>query len=65
MVAGLELGELEEPDPTRPSLILRNAAGESLWSLAKNNGSTVSAILAANGLDGEPGQKQMLLIPVV
>ena len=65
MVTGLELGELREPDPARPSLILRNSNGESLWELAKSNGSTVAAISAANGLQGEPEQEQMLLIPVV
>lgn len=65
VVTGLELGELQEPDPARPSLILRNAAGESLWDLAKNSGSTVAAISAANGLAGEPAADQMLLIPVV
>lgn len=65
MVNALELGELQEPDPTRPSLILRNAGGESLWELAKSSGSTVAAISAANGLSGEPMAEQMLLIPVV
>ena len=64
MVDALELGELQEPDPARPSLILRNAGGETLWELAKNNASTVAAITAANGLSGEPMSEQMLLIPV-
>lgn len=65
MVNGLEMGELQEADPSRPSLILRNAGGESLWELAKSSGSTVAAISAANGLAGEPAADQMLLIPVV
>lgn len=65
MVSALELGELQEPDPNRPSLILRNASGESLWELAKSSGSTVTVISAANGLSGEPMAEQMLLIPVV
>lgn len=65
MVNALEFGELQEPDQTRPSLILRTAGGESLWELAKSSGSTVAAISAANGLSGEPTSEQMLLIPVV
>ncbi len=65
MVTGLELGELREPDQSRPSLIVQNCGGESLWDLAKGSGSTVAAILAANNLTGEPVAEQMLLIPVV
>jgi len=65
MVTGLELGEEQEPDPTRPSLILQHCGEESLWELAKRYGSTVAAISAANGLNGEPSSDQMLLIPVV
>ena len=65
MVKGLELGDLQEADPSRPSLILRSSGGESLWELAKRSGSTVTAISAANGLSGEPSEEQMLLIPVV
>ena len=65
MVKGLELGDLQEADPSRPSLILRSSGGESLWELAKRSGSTVAAISAANGLSGEPSEEQMLLIPVV
>lgn len=65
MVAGLELGQQEEPEGIRPSLILTMGGREPLWDLAKRCGSTVSAICAANGLDGEPIQEQMLLIPVI
>ena len=65
MVTGLELGELEESDPYRPSLILRRSQGQTLWDLAKENGSTVSAIREANNLQQEPDQQQMLLIPVI
>lgn len=64
MVTGLELGELTQPDPGRPSVILRRAETGSLWELAKASGSTVSAILAANGLQSEPEPGRMLLIPV-
>lgn len=64
MASALELGEAREPDPGRPSLILRRAGEDGLWSLAKACGSTVEAIRLANGLEGEPAQGQMLLIPV-
>lgn len=63
MITGLELGELQEPDPGRPSLILRRCR-EDLWSLAKASGSTVEAIRSANGLEGEPEPSRMLLIPI-
>ena len=65
MVAGLELGELQQPDPHRPSLILRRPGGEDLWELAKHHGSSVEAIRRANGLEDEPDKSQMLLIPVI
>lgn len=65
MVTGLTLGDTAEPDPMRPSLILRRAEQESLWELAKRCGSTVEAIHKANDLTGEPEQGAMLLIPVM
>ena len=65
MVVGLELGELQQPDPHRPSLILRRPGGENLWELAKHHGSSVEAIRRANGLEDEPDKSQMLLIPVI
>jgi len=64
MVTGVELGELREPNPERPSLILRRTGTESLWELAKSTGSTVDAIKKANGLQQEPESDRMLLIPV-
>ena len=64
MVTGLEVGEMQEPDPARPSLILCRADGEGLWTLAKRRGSTVNAIRQANALEEEPGADQILLIPV-
>jgi hypothetical protein len=64
MVTGLELGEMEIPDPARPSLILRRAGEDSLWEIAKGSGSTVSAIRKANGLKDEPLDDRLLLIPV-
>jgi len=65
MVTALALGEKQEPDPGRPSLILRRAAGDPLWDIARQSGSTVEAIRRANALDGEPEPGRMLLIPVV
>lgn len=63
MVTGLTLGELRQPDPDRPSLILCRNDG-NLWALAKRCGSTVEAIRRANNLEEEPEGNQMLLIPV-
>lgn len=65
MVSGLSLGEETEPDPGRPSLILRRKGENSLWQLAKHCGSTVEAIQNANHLTEEPMEQQMLLIPVI
>lgn len=64
MVNGLEVGEIREQDPNRPSLILCRASKEGLWSLAKRTGSTVEAIKKANNLDTEPDGDKILLIPV-
>lgn len=64
MVMGLELGEVQEPDPLRPSLILRRAGENGLWELAKMSGSTMEAIRGANALTDEPVPGQLLLIPV-
>lgn len=64
MVSDLELGELRESDPERPSLVLCKAGKNSLWELAKVNGSTVDSIRSVNGLENEPGPEQMLLIPI-
>ncbi len=63
MVTGLTLGELRQPDPDRPSLILCRNDGD-LWALAKRCGSTVKAIRQANALEEEPQLEQMLLIPI-
>ena len=64
MVTALELGEATEPDPHRPSLILRRAGTDTLWDLAKDTGSTVEKIRTANDLQGEPAPDRVLLIPV-
>ena len=65
MVTALDVGDEKSQDPNRPSLILRRFEGERLWDLAKNCGTTVSAICQANGLNGEPESGRMLLIPVL
>lgn len=65
MVRGMEVSQLREPDPDRPSLVLRRAGEETLWEIAKRTGSTVAAIQQANGLASEPEPEQMLLIPVI
>lgn len=64
MVTGLSLGEQREPDPMRPSLILRRVGRERLWDIAKETGSTVDAIRLANALEEDPEPNRMLLIPV-
>lgn len=64
-VSGLELGDVQEPDPDRPSLILKRAGDRKLWDMAKVFGSTVEAIRAANDLTDEPDEDRMLLIPVI
>ena len=64
MVTGVELGQRKQPDPNRPSLILRRAGEQRLWDIAKVSGSTMEAIQRANSLSGEPVPDQILLIPV-
>ena len=47
-----------------PSLIVRTASGD-LWELARDYGSTVQAIQAANGLEQNTlADERLLLIPV-
>ena len=65
MLTGMELGQWKEPDPERPSLILRRAGNDRLWDIAKQTNSTVEAIQKANNLQQEPLEGQLLLIPVV
>ena len=64
-VSAMKIGEEREPDPGRPSLVLCRAGGNSLWQIARENGSTMDAIRRATGFEGEPDPEQMLLIPVV
>ncbi len=65
MVTGVTTGEQNQPDPGRPSLILRRAGENGLWDIAKSSGSTMDAIRKANQLNGEPAPGQMLLIPIL
>ena len=65
MVTALQLGEQLQPDPQRPSLILRRSGESGLWDIAKECGSTVEAICKANALTGDPEEDTMLLIPVI
>ena len=64
MVTQLQLGEQYQPDPDRPSIVLRRAGEQSLWEIAKGYRSTMNAIRQANNLTGEPDFDQMLLIPL-
>ena len=64
MVAGLEIGQIQEQNPYRPSVIICGCDGRSLWELAKENGSTVNAIRAANPA-ADDSNEGLLLIPVL
>ena len=62
-ITGGELVETE-PETDRPGLIIRRPkSGETLWNLAKQYRTTMAAISAANGLEGEPTSDMLLLIP--
>ena len=66
MLSGIRAGECREPDPERPSVIIRSRKPEeTLWDIAKYCGSTVSAIQRLNKLESEPEENRLLLIPVV
>ncbi len=64
MVSGLVIGQAQEKDPQRPSLILCRVGENTLWEIAKECGSTVEAICNANQIQGEPENGKMLLIPI-
>ena len=65
MITSLEMGQAEDRNPDRPSLILRKANHDSLWVIAKACGTTVEAIRNANGGIEQPAPEQMLLIPMI
>lgn len=60
----LDIGEERTPDPARPSIILRRVGGDSLWTIAKNCGSTVDAIRQINAIADAPDPNALLIIPV-
>ena len=64
MITGLRIGEELQTGSNRPSLILRRTGKSSLWDMAKQTRSTVEQIRIANGLDSEPEEDRILLIPV-
>lgn len=64
VITELSVGEAWEPDPNRPSLILRRMGEDTLWDIAKSTGSTVEAIMAANRLAETPPPEAMVLIPI-
>jgi len=63
-IGGMQVGESEKPNPNRPSLVICRKGNRRLWDVAKQTGSTVEKIMAANRLEGEPDEGQVLLIPV-
>jgi len=65
VVSGLTIDDEATTDPNRPSLILRRAGENTLWQLARENGSTVDRIKEVNGLQEQPEPERMLLIPVI
>jgi len=65
MLCSLQIGEITEADPNRPSLVLRRTGNKTLWEHAKDLGSTVEMIMSANGLQQEPEKDKMLLIPIL
>ena len=65
MITGIDVGEPVVFTEERPGLIIKRAGDMCLWDIAKESGSTVSAIKEANGLQQEPNPDQVLLIPVI
>ena len=64
MITSLECGPLRDRDPGRPSLVICRPGKRSLWEVARASGSSAAAIRAANGLEEEPSDNRMLLIPI-
>lgn len=66
MVTGIQSSGQRDPNPERPSVIVRaRKPEETLWDIAKYCGSTVSAIQRLNKLESEPEENRLLLIPVI
>lgn len=64
MLKGIQKGQPRQPDPNRPSLILRRCGEESLWEIAKSSGASVEQIRRANNLEGECVSGTLLMIPI-
>lgn len=64
MVTALEIGQQQEPDPDRPSLILCRREDQTLWEIAKRCGATVEEIKRINNPDNLSDPERVLLIPV-
>ena len=64
MVTALEIGQQQEPDPERPSLILCRREDQTLWEIAKRCGATVEEIRRINNSDNLSNPERVLLIPV-
>ena len=64
MLTRIQTGQPKNPDPGRPSLIIRRCGEESLWEIAKSSGSSVERIRQANGLEGECQPGKLLMIPI-
>ena len=64
MITGLELGPIREPDQMRPSLILCRPGGRDVWKMARDCGASPAAIRAANGIQDEPEDHKLILIPI-
>jgi hypothetical protein len=64
MISGLSVGDTRLTNQNMPAIILRRMDTDSLWLMAKETGSTMSAIRQANQLTEDPVCGQMLLIPI-
>lgn len=64
MVTGMEIGEVRKEDSGRPSLVLRQLDGYTLWELAKNCGSTRDLICQVNEIQDDAKIDGLVLIPV-
>lgn len=67
VVSGAALGNDLTLDADRASLVIQAPkSDDTLWSIAKRNGSTVEAIRKANGLKSGPlEENKLLLIPIL
>ena len=64
MLTGMTLGDVQQKDEGRPSVILRKLGNDKIWELAKEYHTTVEAIEIANAISDQPEAERILLIPV-